>query len=150
MRLPAGNTQVAFSQVYGCKDCKRRFTLGDDEKARVPAKAIATFQSRILELEEANRTLLDNNVKLAAENTRLSAMTTNQHSRILALDKEKQDCKLKCELVVKEKDHKIRVLEEYKAGCKSIFERLKHGKWFYSVKQNPDFSIDIIHTVYPA
>lgn len=138
-------------QVYGCKECKRRFTLGDDETAKLPVqRAVDTYLLKIKELESANKTLLDNNVKLAAENTRLSAMTDIQHTRILTLDKEKTECKQKCEVVISEKDRKIRTLEEYKAGCKTTFERLRGGSWMVGVKQNDDGTIAITHTVKTA
>jgi hypothetical protein len=105
---------------------------------------------KVKELEAANQTLLDNNVKLAAENTRLVTIAVNQHSKMLTLEKEKTDCKQKCEVVISEKDRKIRTLEEYKAGCKTTFERLRGGSWVVSVRQNDDGTIAITHTVKTA
>ena len=130
-------------QVYGCKECKRRFTLGDDEKARVPAKAITILQSRILELEEANRTLLVNNVKLAAENTRLSVMTDTQHTRILALDKEKTDCKLKCELVVGEKNRIIAEKEQRLQNIRNARQYLDEMTWTREIKHSFGAEVEI-------
>jgi hypothetical protein len=105
---------------------------------------------KVKELEEINKTLLDNNVKLAAENTRLVTISDNWHDKILALEKEKQSCKQKCDIVISEKDRKIRALEEYKAGCKTVFERLKGGSWTIQVKQNEDGTIALTHTVKTA
>lgn len=105
---------------------------------------------KIKELEDANATLLTNNVQLASENVRLSRISKEKDENLIAAEKEKTECKQKCEVVISEKDRRIHVLEEYKANCKTVFERLKNGRWLYQVKQNQDGSIDIIHTVHPA
>lgn len=138
-------------QIYGCNDCKRRFTVDGEMKKESPIDpTIALYELKIKELESANKTLLDNNIKLAAENSRLTAMTDVQHSKLLTLEKEKAECKQKCEVVISEKDRRIQSLEEYKAGCKSTFDRLRGGTWTINVQRNNDGSIALTHTVTPA
>lgn len=125
-------------QVYGCKNCKRRFTIhNNDETKKVPTSrvqittsakaAVEIYQSRILELENANATLRDNNVKLAAENTRLSTTIKNQQSNLLLIEKEKTECKQKCELVIKEKDAELLKKEVYIKNLHSVVWHLKNS-----------------------
>lgn len=139
-----GNDSV---QVYGCKGCKRRFTSSDTTKPIPNTMLLKRCQFRIEELEGANQTLLDNNVKLAAENTRLVTIADNQHSKMLTLEKEKTDCKQKCEVVSSEKDRKIRAREEFKAECKTTYDRLRNGSWTVQVQLNQDGTIALTHTV---
>jgi chromosome segregation ATPase len=83
-------------------------------------KTIERCRAKVKELEETNATLLHNNVVMAESNkklreelARLNTMSDNQHTRILQLEKEKSDCKQKCEVVISEKDRIIQQKEQY-------------------------------------
>jgi len=117
-------------RIYGCNDCKRRFKRDVD---------LELMANHVKELEIANQTLLNNNVKLVVENKCLSSMVDVQHSRLLILDKEKQDCKLKCEIIVKEKDRKLQEKEAYIASLHETVWHLKNSFAckFYNFHETP-------------
>lgn len=125
-------------QVYGCKNCKKRFTIHNNNKTeKIPVSrvqittsakaAVEMCQSRILELEKANATLLDNNVKLAAENTRLSGIINNQQSNLQLLEREKTECKQKCEIIIREKDAELLKKEAYIKNLHTTVWHLKNS-----------------------
>lgn len=113
-------------------------------------KTIERCRARVAELEASNKTLIENNVKLAEENSRLRSEIKKQCETIVQIDSERRNCKSKCEVALSEKDRQLREKEARLAGLKSVFERLRDGKWFYHVEQLPDGKVRIVHDVMPA
>lgn len=104
---------------------------------------ILKLRKQNAELIEVNKTLLSNMETLKNENAAL-------RGQMGTLQKEKDECKSKCEVIIHQKDEKIRELEEYKKSLKTTFEHLRDGDWSYAVKQEQDGRIAITHWVLPG
>jgi len=104
---------------------------------------ILKLRQQNADLIETNKTLLSNLETLRNENAAL-------RGQMGTLQKEKDECKSKCEVVLHQKDLKIQELEEYKKSLRTTFEHLRDGDWSYAVKLEPDGMIAITHWVLPG
>ena len=136
-------------QVYSCKKCNRRFSDGSEHIDQ----RIVALQSRIQEIEIANKTLLQNNVvmaesnkKLRDENNILLARVSHTEEALAKTEMERRNCKQKCEVIVSEKDRIIREKETRLANLKSVKEILDNAKWTRHVSDIPN-GIEITNTV---
>lgn len=110
-------------------------------------KTIERCRARVKELEEANKTLLDNNVILAEENTILRKKLNSQMRINAEIETERAQCAQKCRVALSEKDRILQDREQRLANCKPTFQHLKDAQWFYRLNQLPDGQVEIIHTV---
>jgi predicted nuclease with TOPRIM domain len=88
---------------------------------------VANQEREIAELKESNQTLLDNNVKLVDENSRLTALSDSRQSRIFEIEKEKEDCTNKCKTIVSQKDQIILQKQTYINNLKNTVWHLKNS-----------------------
>lgn len=106
-------------------------------------KTIEKCRIKVKDLEETNKTLLGNNVRLSEENAKLhqelSALkdeTKNQCMTIVALTKEKDQCKRKCEVVIGEKNRILNEKEQALHDAQLRLQRIQDMKdirWSHSM-----------------
>ena len=102
------------------------------------------------ELLETNKALLKNNEHLASELKLYKNKSAQLITEVRTLTAEKNNCKMKCETIIHEKDRIISEKQKYIDGCRTTFERLRDGKWFYKVEMGENGRIEIIHSVIPG
>jgi len=104
-------------------------------------KTIERCRAKVKELEETNTTLLHNNVVMAESNKKLrqeieELQAANERARknlsvqseqITYLTKEKEACKQKCEMIVREKDQKLVEKERYIQSLHDTVWNLKNS-----------------------
>jgi hypothetical protein len=105
-------------------------------------RTIARLRKEKIELLEANKNLLDNNVILSEENQRLKNIMKSDQETIEHLAKEKKACKQKCDLVIREKDAIILEKERRLQNIKDAHQYLDEMKWTRTVKAG--FNGDLI------
>jgi len=136
-------TKNGTIQVYGCNDCKKRFSSGISDILLDETDA----------LRKANIVLLRNNCVIAEENVKLrleiKSIQLEKDSQLKVnndLIDQNARCKQKCELVVNEKNQILREKERRLAACKPVSAHLRNSNWTYRIEDIPG-GFKIIDTV---
>ena len=88
-------------------------------------KTIERCRARVKELEDANKTLLDNNVILSRENTQLRNELKMQRRVNAEIEEKRTECAQKCRVALSEKDEALQRAQRAAANTKT----LKDIKW---------------------
>lgn len=88
-------------------------------------KTIERCRARVSELSLANKTLLDNNVILAAENTKLREEVKRISKRAEEVETQRRACVMKCETTISEKN---RILQEKERYIQNLHDTVWHLK----------------------
>ena len=129
-------TKKGITQVYGCNDCNKRFSHNVD----------LSDTDEIATLKEANKILLENNMKLREENAQLILAAQHVEDELKIAQSEKQNCKQKCEVVISEKERLIQQKEAYIKSLHGTVWHLKNNfecKFYSFVETDKGFKLEL-------